>query len=110
MDEGDDVLQSACPRGHGGVAIVWQEWIDPYTRKLKEGNERVLPLLIEIPHSVPICLINCYLPAGEKKTAVNEYSDCISIISELTEKYVSTHNIFIAGDLNADLLHRKVKK
>ena len=110
VDEGDDVLQSACPRGHGGVAIVWQEWIDPYTRKLKEGNERVLPLLIEIPHSVPICLINCYLPAGEKKTAVNEYSDCISIISELTEKYISTHNIFIAGDLNADLLHRKGKK
>ena len=89
--------------GKGGVATFWKEIFDPYvTRVPKEGNERILVIIIAIPGNVPVCLINCYLPSGNSTYAIELFLEDIDILHELLFKYKTTHLTMLLGDLNED--------
>lgn len=109
VDKYDNTTPAHTSRGHGGVACIWKQELTPFIKQTEEGNERVLPVLISIPKSVPICLINCYLPSGESRTAFEEYANTLIMIQDIIESYMDTHSILITGDLNVDLLQRDGK-
>ena len=108
-DEYANITPGGNIRGHGGVAIVWKERINPYIKTTKDGNERILPVILKLPHADPLCIINCYLPSGNSRAALETYAEDLAHIKELVEKHKDC-NILIAGDLNADILHRNAKK
>jgi hypothetical protein len=97
-------------RGHGGVAVSWKDSLDPFIQVLKEGIERILPIIIKLEDSIPVCLICCYLPSGSDKNSVNTFSEDMALLDELICKYKGSHSILIAGDLNADILNRDGRK
>ena len=108
-DEYNHIPPGPNTRGHGGVAIIWKEYLDPHIKRLNEGNERIIAIIIEVPGISPICLICCYLPSGTSKQSVESYAEDIAVLQELRVKY-SKHNLVIAGDLNADIFARRGKK
>ena len=108
-DEEQQLPPGQVTRGHGGVAIVWKEYLHPHVKTLPEGNERVLPVIINYGNT-PILLICCYLPSGNSRHALENFKEDVAILNELITKYSSNTSIMIAGDLNADLMHRKGKK
>ena len=108
-DEYNHIPPGPNTRGHGGVAIIWKEYLDPHVKRLNEGNERVISIVIELPDAIPICLICCYLPSGNSRQAVEAYAEDIAILQELRSKY-SNYNLLVAGDLNADIFARTGKK
>ena len=96
-------------RGHGGVAVIWKEELHPYMKPMQEGNKRILPVTLKCG-TMPILLICCYLPSGNSKTALEKYSEDMAMLNELLIKYIPSHHIVIAGDLNVDIFHRQGKK
>ncbi|CAC5407560.1 unnamed protein product [Mytilus coruscus] len=50
----------------------------------------------------PICLINVYMPSGNKPADI-EYKDTLAQIDEMIEKYKDTHQIIVCGDMNGSL-------
>ena len=89
--------------GRGGVATFWKKIFDPYITQLpKEGNVRILVIIIAIPGNTPICLINCYLPSGNTPCAIELYLEDIDVLHELLCKYKYTHLTILTGDLNED--------
>ena len=96
--------------GHGGVAVIWKKELTPYMlHKKEEGNCRIQVLTCSIP-GAPLCIINCYLPSGTSKEAVDTFSEDIDVIFELTEKYSASYEVVILGDLNADHYNRGNRK
>ena len=69
IDEYNNIVPLAVGRGHGGVCTLWNSEHDPYVKKTKDGNERILVTLVEYPNNSKICLVNCYLPSGDSKKA-----------------------------------------
>jgi exonuclease III len=65
---------------------------------MDEGNSRIHVIQIDTNAS-PICLINVYMPSNNKEMDC-EYTDMISQLSEVIEKYRNTHEIVICGDMN----------
>ena len=97
--------------GRGGVATFWKKSFDPYVTRLpKEGNERILVVIVTLPGNSPICLINCYLPSGTSSCAVELFFEDIDILHELLAKYKVTHLTILLGDINADHHNRDGKK
>ena len=110
VDDHNNISQINCPRGHGGVAVLWKKDLQPFIQTLNEGNERILPITVSIPNTYPLCLISCYLPSGERKSAIDTYMEDLAVIGEIVSKYRDSHNILIGGDLNADIFNRDGKK
>ena len=108
-DEYDNITPGYNRRGHGGVAIAWKQEINPHIHQIQEGNERILPIIINLDSTFPICLICCYLPSGNQGQMLERYQEDIAILGELINKY-DNYNIILAGDLNVDILHRNGKK
>ena len=109
VDEFHNITPIAVSRGHGGVCTLWKREHDPYMKKTSDGNERVLITIFEPPHNARVCLINCYLPAGESKKAIEDFANDIALIEALLDKY-KEYTTVIAGDLNADIYNRKGRK
>ena len=110
-DEYNNIPPGPYTRGHGGVSISWRAELDPFVKTLQEGNERILPVLIHPERKdQALCVICCYLPSGSSREAINLYAEDLAVISELIQKYGTTHNLIIAGDLNADIMNRCNKK
>ena len=109
-DDNENISQESCPRGHGGVAILWKKSLQPFIKDIKEGNERVLPITISLPNSKPICVICCYLPSGSNRTSIELFQEDLAVIGELVEKFNGTHSLLIAGDMNSDIFNRSAKK
>ncbi len=109
VDDEDHISPAARPPGHGGVAVIWRPWLNPHITRLDEGNTRVLPMLLEHQDS-KVCLINCYLPSGNAPSAITRFEEDISLLHTIVRKYISTHTVLLAGDLNADLFNRKTRK
>ena len=108
-DEYHNIEPIAVPRGNGGIATIWNKDLDPFAKRTNEGNERILVTKFEFNKANKICIINCYLPAGEGKRATEDFADDIALIDNLLQKY-SGFQLLILGDMNADILHRKGKK
>ena len=53
-------------------------------------------------NETPICLINIYMPSEQKNGDIN-FKDTLCELSEIIETYRSTHQVIIAGDMNASL-------
>ena len=106
-DEEDVELEhSSNTTGKGGVAIIWNGKVSPYMAKMAEDStSRILVSLCNLPKS-PLCIINCYLPSGTHKRAIDKFREDIDILQELLLKYQATHEVIIIGDLNADHYHR----
>ncbi|CAC5392452.1 unnamed protein product [Mytilus coruscus] len=96
-------VHSVRSRGNGGVLIGWNSKFDSYVKTLNDGNERIIAVEINCsPKS--ICLINCYLPtSGYTDTAV-KYQDSLDLLEIIIHKYCESHQIILAGDMNATLL------
>ena len=67
------------------------------------------PLFLRLGTTL-LCIINCYLPSGNASAAISRFCEDLAIIQAIVEKYMTTHSVIIAGDLNADILHRNSKK
>jgi endonuclease/exonuclease/phosphatase family metal-dependent hydrolase len=105
-EEMDMVEHTHRVTGDGGVATVWSEHIDSIMVPVQEeGNSRVM--VTECSLATSICLINCYLPSGNSKQAVSNFSEDVDVLNELIQKYKATHQILMVGDFNADHYHRK---
>ncbi|KAK3099305.1 hypothetical protein FSP39_002387 [Pinctada imbricata] len=54
-----------------------------------------------------MCLINVYMPTAGYTTSTEDYRECLDLLSVILSKYRDTHDILIAGDLNATLLENR---
>ncbi|CAC5376464.1 E3.1.11.2 [Mytilus coruscus] len=76
-------------------------------KKRKDGNERVIAMLITT--SQDICIINAYMPTCNTDSQY-EYRECLDIIFDIIQKYQETHKIILCGDLNGTLLDSRNNK
>ncbi|CAC5388977.1 unnamed protein product [Mytilus coruscus] len=95
------------PKGKGGVSILWPNSWTNNVKKLKDGNERVIAILITT--SQDICIINAYMPTCNTDSQY-EYRECLDIIFDIIQKYQETHKIILCGDLNGTLLDSRNNK
>ena len=108
-DDWEDINHSRRAGGYGGIAVIWKDSMDHLMRPAeKEGNARIQVVTCNL--TTPVCLINCYLPSGNSKTAIEIMREDIDALYEITEKYSPTHEIVLIGDLNVDHHNRKNKK
>ena len=93
------------PRGYGGVAFAWKRRFSQYVKQIPDGNERVLPVLLERYHE-KVCFICAYLPCQGSYTEI-EYQDSLDVLASVIQKYKDTHIIIIAADFNASLFDNR---
>ena len=86
VDEREFISPVAKPRGYGGVATLWKQWLDPVAIKLPDGNERIICTLFKLPEN-PIIVINCYLPSAKTSAAISQYREDIAAVNELLTKF-----------------------
>ena len=68
--------------------------------KHPDGQERIN--IIELHTNPKICLINVYLPSRGNNIG-ETYHSTLDEVEEVLLKYISTHAVFICGDMNASL-------
>ena len=106
----DDISNESRPAtGRGGVAILWHHDLSPFIKRSDEGNARIILVFLDLP-KYPVCIINCYLPSGNSKEAMQKYREDIDMLYELINKYKDRYDILLAGDLNEDHANRNNKK
>ena len=94
-------------KGKGVVSILWSTAWTNNIKMLDDGNERIIAILITA--STKICLINAYMPTCTNSSQT-EYRECIDIITDIIEKYQTTHKIVLCGDMNGTLLENRSNK
>ena len=105
VDINEQLLLISMPRGYGGVAVLWRKDIDHTVKALTDGNERIQCIEITGDKS-KLLLMSAYLPAKGCKDHIVEYQETIDQLFEIIQKYNSTHQILIGGDINEDLNHK----
>jgi hypothetical protein len=93
------------PRGHAGVALIWDSSLSPNIIQVKEGCDAVFPILIK-DYPRDLCLINVYMPCRGSHTEL-EFAGTLDTLHELLEKYGASHRMVIMGDFNASLLDHR---
>ena len=84
------------PRGYGGVAILWKSSIDHLVTVLPDGNQRMQ--CIEVASNESRCLlISLYMPSRGITNCDVEFQECVDLLSEIVEKYQTSHEIIIGG-------------
>ena len=73
----------------------------------EEGSERVIVCTLGRPPGTIITFISCYMPAGNTREQLDEYSRILDEIYELTLKYSVFSTVIWLGDLNGDMERRK---
>ncbi|CAC5361724.1 unnamed protein product [Mytilus coruscus] len=106
-DTNDPLDSFKLPKGRGGVSVLWPSQRSSRIKKLKEGNERIIAILITATKD--ICLINTYMPT-HNSDSLSEYTECLDIIYDIIQKYENTHKIVLAGDLNGTLQTSRTNK
>ncbi|VDI26989.1 Hypothetical predicted protein [Mytilus galloprovincialis] len=91
------------PRGYGGVAILWRKELDHLISTVKAGNSRIQ--CIEIEGDPNIIIISLYLPCKGPTNSTQELLQCIDQLNEIVCTYSNTHQIFIGGDFNEDIIN-----
>ena len=109
VDDQEPMTPAARTLGHGGVANMWKDELTANIQHTDEGNERILPSLLRVGNK-HLCIINCYLPSGNAAETLCRFIEDIAVMQAIIEKYMNTHSIIVAGDLNADILHRNTRK
>jgi exonuclease III len=106
-DTNDTLDGFKLPKGKGGVSILWPTAWTNNIKMLDGGNERIIAILISA--STKLCLINAYMPTSTNSSQT-EYRECIDIITDIIEKYQTTHKIILCGDMNGTLLENRSNK
>ena len=103
VDSGCPLLPVKLPRGYGGVGIMWQKKLDHLVTPKEDGNERIQCVEISTAPR-PILLVSVYMPCRDHKADnVLEFIDCTVQLNTIYQKYKSTHDILIGGDINEDI-------
>lgn len=89
------------PRGFGGVAVLWKKDIDRIIRGIDDGNCRIQCIELNTEH--PLVIISVYLPTKGNSNSTDELCECLDQMYEIVQKYNSTHDILIGGDLNEEI-------
>ncbi|CAG2187153.1 unnamed protein product [Mytilus edulis] len=106
-DTNDPIDSFKLPKGKAGVSILWPNAWTNSIKKLKDGNERVIAILITA--SQELCIINAYMPTCNTDSQF-EYTECLDIIYDIIQKYQETHKVILCGDLNGTLLSTRSNK
>ena len=106
-DTNDPLSGFKLSKGQAGVAILWPKEWNSQVKHLKMGNKRVIA--VTITSDVNICLINVYLPTQGSHSQF-EYTECLDIIFDITDKHQISHKIILCGDLNGTLLDSRSNK
>jgi LysM repeat protein len=106
-DTNDTLDGFILPKGKGGVSILCSTAWTNNIKMLDDGNERIIAILISA--STKFCLINAYMPSCTNSSQT-EYRECIDIITDIIEKYQTTHKIVLCGDMNGTLLENRSNK
>ena len=110
-EDQEEVEQGKRQTNYGGVATLWKPHMNSYISEAcdKESSSRILITTINFPIN-PICLINCYLPSGSSKKAMENFTEDIDKLHAVVNQFSDTHEIIIMGDLNQDHYNRDSKK
>ena len=101
VDLNDPIQPVQLPRGHGGVAILWNKKLDKFITSLPDGGERIQCIQFKDQH-YPVLIVSAYFPTGGVNSD-DQYMDCLVQLEEILNKYLDSHEILIGGDLNLDL-------
>ena len=72
-------------------------------RKLPDGGRRIICIEVRTSDDL-LCIVNCYLPCRGSGIEA-DYVEALDEVSEIFQKYGSTHRVIFMGDLNASLNH-----
>lgn len=103
-DDSDPISPLQRPRGKGGVAILWRENISKNIKKIPDGSSRICGVMCDTVKG-PVTIINVYMPCRGLKLSDDLFCETLDELSEIIEKYSTSSNIILVGDLNASL-HR----
>ncbi|CAG2226103.1 unnamed protein product [Mytilus edulis] len=87
-------------KGQAGVYVLWPNIWNNQIKKTSRRKRKNCRYFINLKWN--ICLINTYMPTREPDSQY-EYGDCLDIIHSIIEKYQSTHQVIVCGDLNGTL-------
>lgn len=101
----DDIVQDPLERrrGHAGVAICFKNKLQNFIEPLPDGGNRVIAIRLNVIQ--PFILVCVYMPTRGGNATLDDYKAVLDELSEIIEKYRSTYDIIIGGDMNASL-HR----
>ena len=102
-DHQENVSPQERSRGHGGVAILWQNDLDRYVKTIEDGNNRIVCIQLHL-ETQKLLIVNVYMPCRNTQTGDN-FDETLDQVRELLRKYRHTHHVIICGDINASL-HR----
>lgn len=109
VDEYHPIFNAGRLAGMGGVATFWTRSLNQFAHKSDEGNERILVTIFNIRDN-PVCLINCYLPSGTQAETIVRFREEMGCLQSLLQKYSSSHEILLLGDLNEDIHGHNLSK
>ena len=103
VDKYDPLPQKYLPRVYGGVAIIWKKDIDHQVKPLEDGRERIQAIEVNSNKTQKLLLVSVYMSATGSMEHQEESYDTIDQLYEIWQKFHSSHQIVIRGDLNEDL-------
>ena len=73
-------------------------------KKIPDGSSRICGVVFDTVKA-PVTIINVYMPCRGLKLSDELFCETLDELSEIIEKYSTSSNIILVGDLNASL-HR----
>ena len=72
VDMSDPISPVQCPRGYGGVSILWDMKLSPAVTRLPDGNERIIGIKLQTytPSEPDLCIFCVYFPCRGNTLAV----------------------------------------
>ena len=90
-----------CRRGKGGVAIMWKKQLNYHVSSLPIDSDRIIGVSVELDKNRLLTLLAVYLPSTN--ATVEQYTDCLDLLSNLYHMYCEGSEVIILGDMNAQL-------
>ena len=102
VDDADPLSPQCMPRDRGGVAVIWRKDIDSMVSVVMDGGDRLQGLLIHTSGG-DLCIINTYMHCRGSRDAEDNVRDYLMHITEIMNKYSSSAQFVLVGDMNASL-------
>ena len=93
------------PRGYGGVVILYSKKMIFTVKQLPVVGNRILA--VEVQSSPPLCICCAYMPCRNSKRSTDDYQHFLDQLEKIINTHGTSHSVFIFGDMNASLCHRK---
>ena len=91
VDLNDPIQPVQLPRGHGGVAILWNKTLDKFITSLPDGGERIQCIQFKDQHyPKPVLIVSAYFPTRGVNSD-DQYMDCLVQLEEILNKYIDSH-------------------